>query len=1010
MCVGENNAPQAAHYINSQLSALYENAISCIKEHYNSQRHGEQYRYSYALAQFDYGKFRGKFIEHDEMMFHAKFDKPQLDFICNHDVILRLKITEGHYYEDHSKLVTVTEKHRVQDLSNVEIAFRVPFETREISGADGSIGKGVNQIRYLLLDLHKAELQTLGPDTDTGLSALAFYLTKYLELLHGAGNHILFSLPDFGAGDDMQVKVDFSAVDSEVLYTNLYGIDVERINTYLFSVWLKSAMKAADKNSHWQDYCLSEFDTASTARRDKSARFRVRLGAPRIHAICSREAVMCLNIKDVSFFSRFLDTEESRRYSKWTIALLVRLIPETQPDGRITHCKLDISSATVHSKLCKFPDLNQDDVEECALADRVVQFFGTEYLDILERLEYHIIWKEIESVQNVVTAHSESEVEVEGEAIITYANGTRRVRTRTVVTQKEIVTKTAMHGFDQVIALSQVSIDSHFANLWSLHAEKAEPYAPILAQWDHETFFSATFKPLTVRLLSDNRALITIFLEDCHLNPLRNGASAAEKYSFKNWRLAFEVALKDCSHEDLIVSDAWRARFAESEFAKQNAGSQFRDIYLDFSEALFVHEFSTFDRLFHDEDDDPIEKVQTAIHYIREYYFSELMQAGLHILYTIPVWTSTECVSSHALTSVTFHVYSKIKVTCQNCAQIAPALEPVLLILGMTGHRQASASTLEYSSAWVARVNKSISYGTLAVSQQVFLNRFIELFAAFNAYSTVIPLFNGVENDKWRLELTTWAKHQFRKQTRCEPKKVIEADGLVKYSWEHREYWRYEHQNSSGGVIYGNGAYSVTSVTNNYMEYPATFKAGTLEIKLWGENRLALTFEGAEATKSWSTKSSATWDAALSIATECNGVKVHVNGARDRRYKAVEVEGISAATLSSFCESPEKLLRDVLPCEIDLSAMERELQAFEGACHSLYTGTQAFTLANPALNSQGALLFELSLPGPRVVPTLQTSRANGHSRATSDSLSSPPTASCEWFSWLLAAYRLIVFY
>lgn len=43
MCVGENCAPQAVHYINAQLSALYDNAVDCLKHHGNAQRPGEQF-------------------------------------------------------------------------------------------------------------------------------------------------------------------------------------------------------------------------------------------------------------------------------------------------------------------------------------------------------------------------------------------------------------------------------------------------------------------------------------------------------------------------------------------------------------------------------------------------------------------------------------------------------------------------------------------------------------------------------------------------------------------------------------------------------------------------------------------------------------------------------------------------------------------------------------------------------------------------------------------------------
>ena len=43
MCVGENCAPQAVHYMNAQLAALYENAVDCIKHHDWNNKPAEQF-------------------------------------------------------------------------------------------------------------------------------------------------------------------------------------------------------------------------------------------------------------------------------------------------------------------------------------------------------------------------------------------------------------------------------------------------------------------------------------------------------------------------------------------------------------------------------------------------------------------------------------------------------------------------------------------------------------------------------------------------------------------------------------------------------------------------------------------------------------------------------------------------------------------------------------------------------------------------------------------------------
>lgn len=37
------------------------------------------------------------------MMFYASFGKPSLEFICNHDAVIRLKLNEGHYNADFNR-------------------------------------------------------------------------------------------------------------------------------------------------------------------------------------------------------------------------------------------------------------------------------------------------------------------------------------------------------------------------------------------------------------------------------------------------------------------------------------------------------------------------------------------------------------------------------------------------------------------------------------------------------------------------------------------------------------------------------------------------------------------------------------------------------------------------------------------------------------------------------------------------------------------------------------------
>ena len=40
------------------------------------------------------------------MLFYASFGRPSIDFICNHDLVLRLYLSEGHYNTDYQKAST----------------------------------------------------------------------------------------------------------------------------------------------------------------------------------------------------------------------------------------------------------------------------------------------------------------------------------------------------------------------------------------------------------------------------------------------------------------------------------------------------------------------------------------------------------------------------------------------------------------------------------------------------------------------------------------------------------------------------------------------------------------------------------------------------------------------------------------------------------------------------------------------------------------------------------------
>lgn len=138
-----------------------------------------------------------------------------------------------------------------------------------------------------------------GSSVTVGQEAFAFYLREYLNFLDQAGNHILFSVPD---ADDARYRltIDYSILDSPLLdVDDIYGISVEKINDYLYFVWLKADMLANGIIDDWNSLCLAEYRSTWQPLPGLHEHFRLRLGAPRVKSICSKEAIIYFSVDEV---------------------------------------------------------------------------------------------------------------------------------------------------------------------------------------------------------------------------------------------------------------------------------------------------------------------------------------------------------------------------------------------------------------------------------------------------------------------------------------------------------------------------------------------------------------------------------------------------------------------------------------------------------------------------------------------------------------------------------------
>ena len=88
MCHG-NLAEASAHYLNAQLTALWDNAKKCN----NQQGPGIKPKEDIVKHAIALREFHGP-----NSTFHAVFQEaPRLEFVCDHELVLYIKIENGHY-------------------------------------------------------------------------------------------------------------------------------------------------------------------------------------------------------------------------------------------------------------------------------------------------------------------------------------------------------------------------------------------------------------------------------------------------------------------------------------------------------------------------------------------------------------------------------------------------------------------------------------------------------------------------------------------------------------------------------------------------------------------------------------------------------------------------------------------------------------------------------------------------------------------------------------------------
>ncbi|KAH9854755.1 hypothetical protein C2E23DRAFT_726184 [Lenzites betulinus] len=969
MCSEENGAPHAVRYLNAQLIVLHENARRCLEEHPQARREDNQQ--FYALAEFAIQ--RPGVVSYapskSESLFYACFTPPKLQFICDHDALLTFTVQEGHIVIDGQKANRLDV---VELQPGLSVSYRVGFETRKIIGNDTKIGDRNSVIELMILDLKHATISSIEPEQTFGRNTLLRYLNQYINLLHDAGNHVLFSLPHFGRAENEMV-ISYSLMESALeidWLDSVYGVSVQQIDAYMSSLWLKSAMLAYGSISgDATEADLNERCFAEVSCHENGNFFRIKFGAPHVKVLCSKEVVLQFDIDEVEFWEHDdFSAEPVRKYTKWKISVVVNVLQGRGVDEHVVRIVYDLTNARYHDGLSVYAGIDEEDEE---YRETIIAFFVEEYLEILHGAGYHILYEHDARWESIKKLKFESVEDADGSWWSLDSGDSNGVSSR------ETIQRAKMYGFDQVVAISQGSINTQFTAQW------ANASATLFHSWAYEQCFSTVFKAPSIQLLSNDRAIIWVSLASGSLKALRDWAPCSEgdPYEFRDWRIAFEVNLKMCTQSEFEGgASATFVRSLAYERHGKHDNRELNHIYMDLRHAEYLHEYSTYPDIRTDGEDSRaiILKLQAVIYYLTQHYFLQLCAEGMSVISSVPVWKTGNSLPSYALTSVAFHVYTRVEVARHNWAHVPAGMEPIVVVLGMTGFRPLPAAQLEFSTCWIVQANRGFSHGTLSIARRVFIEeRLLALLSNVNALTTLIPLmvdpllgFHGVR-------LKKWAEHEQRKDRPSKWQLQQSEEGCLKYIWEHCEEWRYKTE-GSGDMM--NATHGISCITRNYVELPTAVKQGAMHIKVGGKVELSLALQTTGKTaKSYNASSSVSWSTNVTVHTVGSSVKVNTFGSHDPVFAKASFTDGGAGKF----RSPMDMLRDAFPDKVGLEELVNEIHAFEGAWDYCYPPAVPYSLASPVFNDDGDLLFELRRYGATAVRSTVTSPAGRLGRSAS---------------------------
>ncbi|EKM54015.1 uncharacterized protein PHACADRAFT_209845 [Phanerochaete carnosa HHB-10118-sp] len=199
--------------------------------------------------------------------------------------------------------------------------------------------------------------------------------------------------------------------------------------------------------------------------------------------------------------------------------------------------------------------------------------------------------------------------------------------------------------------------------------------------------------------------------------------------------------------------------------------------------------------------------------------------------------------------------------------------------------------------------------------------------------------------------MACWSDQPQRKYEDCTP--VLESGkgtgSSLRYRWSFRDRCLYEHEGEDHTMV---GSYAAVCRTENYLEIINTFERGELEITLGGTVSLELS---VGTSTDWRSKSSAIWEASLTMRSGTNGLRVTVLQPRTHFPKSNSIGELPPGVT----HDPVKLLMGIVPEVIDLAEILDELKIIDRTWYGCYPSVVAHTLARPVISRNGDLIFEI---------------------------------------------------